>query len=595
MEEKDTQNVFEYITSEKTAYETTRIPLASNYDWNMYEHIDKSFQLKNSQFTKGKNDHKRPFKNIILPIANVNYRTEGFDVKDVELYVDNEDYYHLSLLGRKYHNQWALKYSIDTSIDESVESYFDYGLALAKNVNEERPEIVNLQEIAFCDQTDVLSGPICLIHHYSIDQLLEFKGKWDDEEIDMAVTQAQSKKNVSLAQKDAKTPGKYIEVYELHGMFPETWLNKNGEEEYTDDKKYVRQLHIVTFYKNADGKNTGISLFKGKSKNIFKAIKRDPIFGRACGRGGIEELFDSQIWTNYSEIHLQQMLEAVSKVVLKTTDKKLASQNKFNDLKNNQIVYVEEGKTFDQVPIQAINKTAFDNYVNAWEQTARTIGSASDPQLGLNSKSGTPLGETQIVTAQGEGIHDYRGGKLKTWWGEIYRDWVLDYLKKEMNRGDQWLDELTVEELQEVAERVSTNLSNKRVKELVLRGKLITTEERDLLKQTIKEEFIKGGKKRFLKIMKDEFAKLPLKLKFSVAGKQRNLQEVVSKLNNVFRAVFANPQILQAPGMDKLFNQILESSGMSPIDFSSFTSPQQSIPSPMQPQMQQEQLTTNTQ
>lgn len=562
-------NVFDYIQTEKTAYETRGVPLASNWDWHMPVHIERSFLLKNSKFSKGNNDGKRPNKNIILPIVNVQYRTEGFDVKDIELFVNDSDNYHKSLLARKFHTKWAKKYSIDTAIDDSVESYVDYGLTLVKNVNDVRPEIVPLQRIAFCDQTDILSGPICEKHQYSVDQLDEQRGKWYDDKIDEAILQAKASKNISLAKKNAKTPGKYIEIYELHGIFPKKWLNKDGEEEYTDEDGYSRQIHIVTFYKGADGKDTGICLFKGKeSKSIYKALKRTNRFGSACGMGGIEELFDPQKWVNSSEIYLNQMLEATSKVILKTTDTKLKNQ-KLSDIKNGHIFDIGDGKMFEQLVFQPINKAAFDNYVNAWEQNARTIGSASDPQLGLNPVSGTPLGTTEIVTNQGEGIHEHRRGKIAIFWGEIYRDWILKHLADEMNKGDKWLDELTLEELQEVAEKVSTKRSNKRIKDLVLSGKKITKEEQDLMRQVISEEFMKEGKKRFLEMMKDEFKNIPLDVDFNIAGKQKNLYEVVNKLNGVFRSIFANPAILQAPGMGELFNQILEMSGLSPVNFSS--------------------------
>lgn len=586
---------YDYILSEETSFKTNRVPLATNWDWNMFEHVDMSFQLKNSKFPKTVNDHKRPFKNIIIPIANVNYRTEGFDVKNIEVFVNDSDNYHKSLLARKFHTKWAKKFSIDTAIDETVESYFDYGLALVKNTNQERPEIIQLQQIAFCDQTNILSGPICLKHQFSISELEEMRGKWRSDQIDRVINAAKFTQDVSN-DREAKTPGKYIEIYELHGTFPDNWLD-NGDE---DTGKYIPQMQIISYYvdQTTQQKN-GITLFDGKEpKSIFKAVKRDNIHGRACGRGGIEELFDAQIWTNYSEIQLKEMLDAAATMILKTTDKKFANTNKLSDLKKNQIFTLEEGKDISQVAITPQNKFMFDQYINQWEQSARVIGSASDPALGLNPVSGTPLGTTQIVTNQGEGIHDYRRGKIATFWGEIYRDWVLGYLSKEMIKGDKWVDELTLEELQEVADKLATKESNKRLKDKLLSGKMVTEQEQELFRQTVKDSFLKGGKRRFLNLMKGELKDLPLDVDFNIAGKQKNLVDVVNKLNGIFRTVFANPAILQSTGMGELFNNILEYSGLSPINFTSFTQqpaqPQQPTQSPIQPgQIQTNQLASN--
>ena len=588
--------VFDYILQEETDFRTRKIPLGSNWEWNMWEHIDKSFMLKNSQFMLGDNSNmKRPFKNVIIPIANVNYRSEGFDVKNIELYVDNAEKFHMSLFSRKFHSRWALKYSIDTSIDESVESYFDFGLALMKNENNQRPVTVDLKaELAFCNQSDVLAGPICLKHEYSIDELLEMKGKWNDDEVDRAILHA-TFATQDVEGQETRQANKSLQVYELHGVFPESWLGaeKLGEN-WKDTGKYVRQLHVITYYKDAEDKKNGITLFKGKIDQKFKALKRDKVSKRACGRGGIEELFHPQTWTNYSEIHLQQMLEATSKVITKTTDKKFANANKMSDIKHNQIMYVEDGKSWEQMVIQPLNKSSFDNYVNSWEQQARITGSASDPALGLNPVSGTPLGTTQLVTQEGVGIHQYRQGKIATFWGEIYRDWVMEYIVDEINRGDEWLDELTVEELREVARVVSINYANKKVKDIFLSGGDVTREEQNAIVETIKETFIKDGKQKFLKVLKDDFKDIPLNVKFNIANKQKNLSEVVNKLNGIFQMVFQNPQVLQQPNMGELFNNILESSGLSPLNFTSFTNPEISpppepvapeIPSPMTPNL----------
>lgn len=569
-------NIYSYIIQEESAYRTTRVPLATNWrDWNMFEHIDRSFTLKNSRFYKGTQDYTRPFNNIILPIANVNYRTEGFDVKDVELYVNNKDNYHKSFVAKKFHNKWAKDNQINTAIDESVESYWDYGLTLLKNVNEVRPEVVNLQQLAFCDQTDIMSGPICLKHHFTISELKE--EKWDSKMVDRAILMAQTSKDVDSADgEEAQTPGKYIEVYELHGTFPESWL---GEDklgiEWEDTGKYSPQIHIVTYFISpTDGKSkVGVTLFKGKEpKPVFKALKRDPIQGRACGRGGIEELFHSQIWTNYSELHITQMLEATSKVILKTNKKKIVALNNFSNMKHGQILDLDDDGRLEQLILQPINKTYFDDFIQKKEQEARGIGGAADPQLGITPVSGTPLGTTEIVTAQGQGIHDYRQGKIAEFWQEVYRDWVLPHLQKEINKGHEWLEDISMDEMEDLAERISVKKTNEKLKKMILvDGEVPTKEEQDMMMQLSKETFMKGKGKKPIKIFEGEFTNLPMDIEVSISGKQKNLAEAVSKLNGVFRFLFTPgaAQVLQQnKGLADLLNEILEMSGLSPVSFS---------------------------
>ena len=573
-------DVYDYILSEESAFRTTRVPLSTNWrDWNMFEHIDRSFTLKNSRFYQGQQDYTRPFDNIIIPIANVNYRAEGFRVKNVNMFVDDSENYHKSFSARKYHNWWAIENKINTAIKESVISYYDYGLMLLKNVNEARPEVVNLKDdIAFVDQTNVLIGSICLKHNYSVPELLDMKGRWYDKEIDQTVLF--SKFSVKKDGQDTKTPSKYIEVYELHGTFPESWLGpeKLGSD-WEDTGKYSPQIHIITYYTSStDGTKKGICLFKGKEpKSIFKALKRDDIVGRACGRGGIEELFHAQIWTNYSQLQIVQMLEATAKVVLKAS-KKVAKHNNLKNIKHGQIVELDADEKFEQMVLQPINKTAFDNTIDRWAMVAQKIGSATDAALSQTPATGVPLGTVEILAAEGLGTHEDRKGEITDFWVEIYRDWVLPHFAKEINKGSKWLDTLSLEELQEIAEKVSTKSANERIKRMVLSGKIVKKEEADTFRQIMKEDFMKGGEKRFIEILKDEFKDLPMDVEIDIEGKQADLADRVTKLNAIFRSVFtpAGIQVLQTePAAGKILNQIIEAAGLSPVNFTGIVSPLQ--------------------
>ncbi len=231
--------------------------------------------------------------------------------------------------------------------------------------------------------------------------------------------------------------------------------------------------------------------------------------------------------------------------------------------------------------------------MNKWEQDARVIGAASDPALGLNPISGTPLGTTEIVTQQGQGIHEYRRGKIAEFWAEIYRDWGLPHFSKEINKGSKWLDKLSLEELEFIAEKVSTKEKNRKVKSMILEGETFTKERVEQFREMVKEQFMNGGEERFLEAIKDEFKDLELDVDVNVSGKQENMAEMISKLNSVFRSLFTPGaiQALQAsPELSKLLNQILESAGMNQI---SFGSPQRQIQAPPQQTQPPQELVAN--
>lgn len=570
-------DIFSYIVAEEAAYQSTPVPVADGWEWSMADHIKKTTLYKNSQLTTGKDDDK-PIKNIIRAIVNVAYRLEGFDVKDIEPYVNDEKEYYKSFLTRKFHAPWARKYNIDTFIDELVESYVDYGLALVKDVNSERPEAVPLQRIAFCDQTDIMGGPIGEKHMWSPDQLQDMAALgWDADKIQEAIVMSRSEKSNSQAYNGAvkaKTPGRYIEVYEVHGMLPESFLKKGGNPD-----KYVRQAHFVTFAsaENRAAKK-GITFFKGKEKQtIYKALVRDKIHGRACGFGGVEELFEAQVWTTYSMIKMKELLDAAALLILQTADPAFKTKNDLSNLKTGDVLIHEEGKPASQVSITPQNMQAFIAWNNAWEQSGRTTGSANETTLGINPSSGTPLGTTEIVTQENHSMHEFRQGKIATFVGEIYRDWVLDYLVKEMNQGKKFLDELSLEELQYVADSVAACHADELAKFNLTQGIVTTPEMKAAQIEKSKAEIFKGGNKQFLEILKDELSDLPIDVEVNIKGKQKNLALMSEKLTNVIRQVIATPQVLQDPNIAKIFNGLLESSGMNQFIFEKVAPPQTAL------------------
>src|SRR3990167_8522979 len=590
METTSYSTIFDYIKRQEANYKRA-IPINDKWNWSMYEHIQLSELYKNSQLATGKDDFT-PVKNITRPILNLQYRTEDIDVKDVQIYVDDADKYHLSFLVKKYHDDvFVVENDMDSFFDELNESRVDFGGGLSKKLNKPCPEVVPLQSIAFCDQTDILSGPIGIKHHYSPDQLLEMADVgWCETKngatisLDALITLSrEEKKGNDQGKQVAQTPGRYIEIYEVHGNLPKMFANK------TDTSgKYETRLCICAFYQKRDSQEKqGVILYTAfEKKSPFKIIKRDPVYGRALGFGGAEELFEAQVWVNYDMIRMQDMLDATSKIILKAigpNSATIANRNKVKDLDNLEIIDVGDGGDLGQVDSFPRNLRLFENSVTQWESHAQQMGAANDSIMGQSPTAGTPFKLQELVTNESRGLHDYRRGQYAKHIEEIYRDDYIPKIQKKITQGVKFLSELSLEELQYVKERVVENQANKRIKEIVLSGGTITQEEIDVFKELTREQFKKKGNKHFIEILKNDFRDAPLAVKVSVAGKSKNMGAYVDKLSNVFRTIMVNPTILQNPAMAGLWNQIIEASGLDPVDFSSFQEePEQKIAKPVQ-------------
>lgn len=561
-------NIYPYLEEQETAFKNP-IPLESGWNWNFKEHIRLSFLYKNSQFSKDNEKRElRPNKNIIRPILNIHYRTEGFDVKDIELYVDNPDTYYKSFLIKKYHDRWALKNQIDTFIDELVESFVDYGGVLVKNVRGVRPEVVDLRTLAFCDQTDMLGGPFAIKHYYSPSQLREMtKYGWEEDKIDYLIMMAEAHKNSADGDK-IKTTGKYIELYEVQNIC---------EGDYSTYGDSTKKMMIVGKYKDENEQTHGVTVFEKEVPDIgkvFKFLKRDPIQGRVVGFGGVEELFEPQVWTNFAEIHMAGMLQQLSKVLYKSNDPKFKGQNLVNK-DNGDVLTISDGKDITQLDTQARSLNLFTNYGVQMHEHAMEMGAASDLFLGQQPTSGTPFKSLETQLVQGKSLHIWRQGRIAAFVDTIYRDWILPQLSKEILKGDKFMATLSSDELLTIARRIKINKANKRVKEAILSGRTPRQEEYELIKQTIEQEELDKGDKRFLEILKDEMSGENLQVFTNIAGKQKDLALLTDKLVNYLRQLIATPDIRQNPEMLKHINEILEYSGLSPIRYNQ---PQPTVP-----------------
>lgn len=566
-------DIFSYIQNEENQYKQG-IKLAGNWQWSMKEHLETSYLYINSQLATGKDDYK-PVKNIILPILNLQHRTEDIEVKDVTMYVDEPDAMHLSFLVKKYHDDvFVQENDMDTFFDDLSISRIDMGAGLSKKLNQPCPEVVDLQSISFCDQTDILSGPVGIKHFYSPDQLLDMAAVgWGKPEngatatLEETIALSESGKREESTKNN--TPGRYIEVREVHGNLPKRFADPNDT-----SNTYETRIYIVCVYNDTTGKPKGTILYtKPEIKSPFKLIKRDKVYGRALGRGGAEELFDPQVWTNYDMIRKQGMLDAAGITILKTTDPAVAAKNGVKNMENLDVVELTQGTDISQVDTFPRNLAIFTQSIQEWETQARTLGAATDAVLGENPTSGTPFRLQEQVTQQGLGLHEYRRGQYAKHIQEIYNDWIIPDIEKKVCEGMTFFSELSFEEMQYVMDAVVTNQANQQIIQMVLAGQKPTPDQVDLFKSLARAEFKKKGNSHFLEILRGEFKNKSLKVKVDVKGKNKNLSAQVDGLVNVFRQIIANPTVLQIPAMGQLFNQIIESSGLDPVDFASLEIP----------------------
>lgn len=598
-----TPDIFSYVKSEESRFETDEIQLGDNWNWNFRTHVQMIFHLKNGVFFTGENNWLRAFKNIMLPMLNLAYWTEDIEVKDVTFFIENKRGRALSFLIKKYHDEvYVRENDLDTLFDEITESDIDYGGVVVQDTNTGRPEVLPLTSIAFCDQTNILGGTLAFKHHFSPDKLRNMsKYGWGDEKngattsLNDLITQATYEKDpvgTSLNTKKNKTPSKNIEVYIVRGSMPEHYLKDNDNME-----DCYNQVQIIAFYTNKDKKKEGVILYRKKeAEGTIKFHTSKKVDGRALGQGEGETLLHPQIWTNFLTIHKMNLLESASKTPLYTDDPAYQNRNKIQDMENLEITTIEENKRIFQVPTAApANIQLFQNGVNEWMEHAQLIGSAFDPVLGKEANSGTTFRGQERVVAQGRGLHDRRRGQRAKFIESLYREIIIPKMVKGILRGTKFLATLSPEEMTWVVDELATNAANQKIKESMLGGMregkpMMTKEEQETFKKMYKETFMKQGGKKLLEILENEFKDIEVRMGINIVNKQKDLVNLSDKILSIFQYIFANPQgfqqAMQIPALARSFQDILEFSGLNQSDFQALTAPMDAQPLMQAPQQQ---------
>jgi hypothetical protein len=564
----ETQTIFSYIKSEETKFETQDIQIADNWYWNFRKHIQIIFHLKHSQFYTGENDFTRAFKQIMNPMIDLANWTEDIEVKDATFYIEGQTNRVVSFFIKKYHeNVYAKKHNLDELYDKITESDNIYGGVLIQD-GMDVPEVIELKKICFCDQTNILGGPIGFKFYFSPDKLKTMKsfgwGKTEngaDITIDELCILAKAEKDPSGNQGNKnQVTGKQIEVYIVKGEMLSEWLNTNETEDT------VNQVQIVAFYTKKDGQKQGVTLYKKKDNSELMFFTSQEVEDRGLGLGVGEKMLQPQVWTNLMTINKMGILEAGSKIVLYTDDTTFTNKNKIQDMDNLEVATVDDGKRIAQIPtIAPANIQLYERAVDEWYSQAQLDNSAQDSLLGKEESAGTTFRGQERLIQQGKGPHDRKRGKRAKFIEELYRKKIIPQMKKDMLRNTKFIADLDNEEMEWVVDQLSINMARKKVIDRMFSNIFVSKEEQDILIQEAKKELLKKGNKFLIKILKEELKDAEINIGINIAGKQKNLAGLTDKILSVFQFVFTNPQAfmqsMKIPALARAFNDKLELNG----------------------------------
>ena len=211
----------------------------------------------------------------------------------------------------------------------------------------------------------------------------------------------------------------------------------------------------------------------------------------------------------------------------------------------------------------ARNLSAFQQEEISYLQQADKLTFAYDAVRGEAPPSSTPLGTTQINTAQSTSIFGFKRENVTIAYRDFFNTLVMPQLLSDLSAEHVMRFTGSTQELMKLDNMASELYANKFVKESILNGRTVTQEDVDRAKAKAVQEYKKLGTSRFLQIKKAFYEDAEFEFDYVIDNENYDVQSMAINLKSVIGDLASNPAILQDPRLKLLYFKFAEKLGIN--------------------------------
>jgi len=594
-------NLYKLITQMEQDYTIGSTKLGKYVEFNQYENTEKITAYLYSKHISGDKDafgRDKPFFNIVTSARNIWMRATDIDRKNITIKSTKKSEVIIAFLANIKVQEWMRKSNFGQFLNDWGMVLAGYGSAVTKFVEkggELHREVVPWNRI-ICDQIDFDNNPV-IERLYFTEAQLKNNPAYDQVKVEEICDLIQSRKLLDGSQVD--NIAEYIELYEVHGVLPLSYITENPADEDT----YVQQMHVVSIQKGTDGKDIPFTLVKGREKRspylITHLLKEE---GRTQCIGAVEYLFDSQWMVNHSAKAMKDQLDLASKLIFQTADVNFVGRNVLKSIENGDILTHAPNAPLTQINNGSHDITSLQNFSTMWINNANSITSTPDAISGNTMPSGTAYRQVAVLNQEAHSLFELMTENKGFYIELMMREFVLPFVKKSLNTTDEisaTLDDHYIKKIDSMyIPNEAIRRTNKKIKEQVLAGSIVSPYQQDLMIQSetqdLQKQLAQFGKQRFIspsdvstQTWRDLFKDFEWEVEVETTNEQRDKEAILTTLTTVLQTLAINPSVLQDPNMKMLFNKIIANTGVvSEVELSNETQSNQSMKSSQQiPQM----------
>ena len=560
----------------KTNYDA-RINIVDGLTFSQKQLIRTIEFYSNSRYLNGQFDElgrEKPFFNIINAMCDVENAAKDIDTKDIYATSDDGRHYTESYLMSKDIYEWMKVVNFAKTLNDMRDIHTRYGSLLVKKVMREQdgkqqifvemPEWKNVMT----DQVDIINNPIVEVHYLTAWEL-SLMDEWDKSRtqlIEQALNQGYANR---------------IPIFEIRGNFPKSYIKELESKKVTakDKTTFSYQLYYIAgpvvaatapqMASTVDGSIAYQPLYwEDNTEKVYKYLARKKKAGRGFGVGVAEEGEEAQVWTNDTVLKQFRAMAYTTKVIGQTASRKLKGRNTLSEVEDGTILEHDDNKPITTLALlPAGGLSQYGALLTQWFTQFERATSSYSAQRGESPTSRTSAKLQSAVLQQSGSVLGNIKEELGIFIVEIFTDWIMPFLVKQLNAAHILAHDFGLSELQEIDKNFSMHTANEMATKMMLTGKLVTIEDYANFQQQA-DQFIKQTKtKRFLDLPKDYYKKLKAKITINVVGEQQNKAAMLEVLAEIMKIYTQNPNLSQDPVLTELFMRIVEMSGagISPV------------------------------
>jgi len=581
--------------------ESARMDVVEGLPFFMYETVKETEFFTTGHYITGDYDENgdlKPFHDIVTRLLENQRSAEEVDLADMELASDDPDFYVRAMLVSKYHNDWAMAKNFGRFLNDAIESRGRYGGVLVKVI--EGDDDIDLEVVDWNsfngDPMDLRDGIKVINHFYTPSQLITVAKErgWDMAAVTEAI-ELYADAEISEDYKENKeTQGNYILVREVTGDLEEYLINPGA-----DEHSYVHQIHYVagTEIKDEDGNSRGVTLFSSvldQSPYYYLPYKKRNGSDRLLGVGVVERAKHAQVQTNRAAQQYKRSMDFASTHVLQSATKNLKGKNVLTQMKSGTILMHDEGKPISGVDMSPQALAHLDRYLQVWQvQVDKATGTTA---IGTGAGEQLPADMTyrlgMVLNQNAQSPFDLRREEFDIFMNDIYTERLIPFFIRQIKKESVLKLKFNPEELKKLDEDVMNYKADKQIIENYFNGvydnlppmmKFVAMgEDKGRIMETVDFQLKRQKSRRtitdFPKGYWDDVAD---KVYVSITNERKRRGVVAERIQNaMLQYLQYKPQLDADPEARQMFDSLMVSSGLEPIDWGNSAPAQQNAGNP---------------